>query len=228
MPETCSSEPAIIVMAKAPRPGEVKTRLCPPLTPEQAADLAARFASDAAAKAANTGAAVVIAYAPDEGRALLEPLLPPASAWLPQTGADLGSRMQRAMEDAHTLGYGPLLVIGTDSPTLPPEFLSNAIALLSSDSADAVFGPTEDGGFYLVGSSAPIPGLFNDVAWSTPTALADTLRNAVTLGLAVEMLPAWYDVDTPEDLARLRAELLEDSAMGVIASQTAKWLRRVP
>ena len=184
-------------MVKAPRAGKVKTRLCPPLTPEEAAELASQFAADAVANAVTAGASPIVAYSPDDGRELLEPLLPPGQRWIPQRGASLGDRMQRAMEEARALGRGPLVIIGTDSPTLPTGTLKTAIALVSTGSADAVFGPTEDGGYYLAGARDPIPGLFADVAWSTPSALADTLRNVASLKLTVELLPMWYDVDTP-------------------------------
>ena len=212
-------------MVKAPRAGEVKTRLCPPLTPQEAAGLASRFALDTVANSAGAGAAVLIAYSPEDGREALDLLLPPGVRRIPQRGASLGARMQCAMEDARAVGYGPLVIIGTDSPTLPSGILHTAITILSTGSSDAVFGPTEDGGYYLAGTRLPIRGLFDSVAWSTPRALTDTLRNATALNLVVELLPAWYDVDTPEDLVRLRAEFKMDTAARERAPQTFEWLR---
>ncbi len=211
-------------MVKAPRAGAVKTRLCPPLSPTEGAGLAACFALDTVANAEQAGAAVLVAYAPDDGLDDLAALRPSVARWVRQRGASLGMRMHHALEDAHAMGYGPLLIIGTDSPTLPLGMLRIAFATLSAGSADAVFGPTEDGGYYLAGMRRPIPGLFDDVAWSTDRALADTLRNAAALSLAVELLPSWYDVDDPDDLGRLRDELLTAAARAR-APQTNRWLQ---
>ena len=194
--------PVIVVMVKAPVPGTVKTRLR--LPPEGAAALAAAFACDVVQNA-RALADVLLAYAPAEGRALLEPLLPPDLRWTSQRGGGLGERLAGVMADAAALGFGPLLVVGTDSPTLPASSFTQALALLAD--TDVVLGPTEDGGFYLLGTHRPLSQLFDAVAWSTAEVLAQTAENARLLGLSLAFLPPWYDVDTPEDLSRLRREL---------------------
>ena len=199
-------------MAKAPRAGQVKTRLCPPLTADRAAALAGCFARDTAHKALALGYPVFVAYAPADGRAMLEPLLPPGLLWLPQRGDNLGTRIQAAFDDVDAQGFSPLLMLGTDSPTLPPAFLKDARTILSEARADVVLGPADDGGYYLFGLRQPAPGLLEGVAWSTPRALADTRRNAKRLGLRVALLPRWYDVDTAADLQRLRTEFETDTA----------------
>lgn len=196
------SRPAVIVMVKAPVPGTVKTRLL--LPPEDAAALASAFAADAVQNA-RAVAEVLIAYAPDNGRAILEPLLASDLHWTPQRGRGLGERLAGAMADAAALGLGPLLVIGTDSPTLPPAYLTQTLTLLAE--TDVVLGPTEDGGFYLLGTHRPQPELFENVAWSTAEVLAQTAENARAHGHTVSFLPPWYDIDTPEDLERLRREM---------------------
>lgn len=211
-------------MAKAPVPGQVKTRLCPPLSPEQAAELAACMAQDTVANAQRVTADALIAYAPEDGSATLGPMLLAGLLWTLQRGADLGERMQAAMEDAACLGYSPLVLIGTDSPTMPHARLTKAILLLCSRQADMAICPTEDGGFSLIGLREPVPGLFADVAWSTPTALADTARSADRLGLRIARLPEGYDIDTPEDLERLRAELRSDREARLRAPHTCRWL----
>lgn len=230
------SRPAVIVMAKAPRAGEAKTRLAPPLTDEQAARLAACLFADTVALALDAGAAVVVAYAPADGRASLEKALRLTSIeeasgelfWLEQRGEGLGERLDGVVARAFAGGFGPLLLVGADSPTLPPSFLTNALAELADGRADVALGGTDDGGYYAVGLRAPAPGIFDTVEWSTPRAYAQTARNAARLSLRLCELPRWYDVDTPADLARLRTELSRDEAARRRAPSTYEWLNAHP
>jgi len=225
--------PAIIVMAKAPRPGEAKTRLTPPLTSEAAASLAACLFADTVALALGVGAAVVVAYAPADGRAPLEESLFAASGeespgrvlWIEQRGEGLGERLDGVVARASSRGFGPLLLVGADSPTLPPAFLAAALEGLGRGRADVALGAAEDGGYYAVGVRRPVQGLFDSVEWSTPRAYAQTARNALRLNLRLSELPPWYDVDAPADLARLRAELDADEAARGRAPATSAWLR---
>ncbi|HWS85702.1 MAG TPA: TIGR04282 family arsenosugar biosynthesis glycosyltransferase [Pyrinomonadaceae bacterium] len=227
------STPAIIVMAKAPRAGEAKTRLAPPLTPEGAARLAACLFADTVSSALGAGAAVVVAYAPADGRAALEEALRLTLTeeaagglhWLEQCGGDLGERLEGVAGRAFEEGFGPLLFVGADSPTLPPSCLAAALEMFRRGRADVALGPTEDGGYYAVGMQEPAAGLFDSVEWSTPRAYDQTARNADRLGLRVLELPPWYDVDTPADLERLRAELSTDEAARRLAPATCEWLR---
>jgi rSAM/selenodomain-associated transferase 1 len=218
-------KPVVIVMAKAPRAGTVKTRLSPPLAAEDAASLAACFARDVVANALSLPYPVLVAFVPDDGRAMLTELLPADLLWARQSGDTLGDRMQSALESASALGFSPLVMIGTDSPTLPSSHLERSIEILSADLADLVLGPAEDGGYYLIGIRKPIRGLFNTVAWSTPQALADTLHNAAELSLRVARLPVWYDVDTPADLDRLALDLRSNTAARKCAPRTYGWFR---
>ncbi|MDT7778920.1 MAG: uncharacterized protein QOC99_1432 [Acidobacteriota bacterium] len=235
------SHPAVIVMAKAPRAGEAKTRLVPPLTPSEAAELAACFFSDAVSLARSLTPAhgstveavvkvtveTVVAYAPPEGRAVLEDTLRGAGVlWLEQEGTDLGARLSSIIVRASALDLGPLVLIGADSPTLPPGFLTPALDALARGTADIALGPAEDGGFYAVALRSPVPGLFERVEWSTPRAYVQTARNAARLGLRLLELPRWYDVDTPADLLRLAAELSADEDARRRAPATYEWLRR--
>jgi rSAM/selenodomain-associated transferase 1 len=228
------SNPAIIVMAKAPRAGEAKTRLTPPLTSEEAASLAACLFADTVALALGAGTAVVVAYAPADGRAPLEERLfaalgeesPDRVLWIEQRGEGLGERLDGVVARASSWGLDPLLLVGADSPTLPPTFLASALEELAGARADVALGATEDGGYYAVGMREPAAGLFDSVEWSTPRAYAQTARNAARLGLRLLELPPWYDVDTPADLARLRAELDADEGARGRAPSTCEWLRR--
>jgi rSAM/selenodomain-associated transferase 1 len=204
-----SLDPAVglAVLAKAPRAGAVKTRLCPPLRPPEAAELARCFLLDAVHRVgAVAGTRPVIAYAPPEARGEFERLAP-GFALLAQRGDDLGARQSRLLTDVLALGHAAALVMGTDAPTLPRECLDEAVSLVMAPDVDLVLGPTDDGGYYLVGLRVPCPALFEDMPWSTSAVLSRTLERAQRLGLRVACLPAWFDIDTKADLERLAAEL---------------------
>jgi uncharacterized protein len=197
----------LAVMAKAPRAGAVKTRLCPPLRPPEAAELARCFLLDAVDRVGTVaGARPVLAYAPAEARGEFESLAP-GFALLAQQGDDLGARQSRLLAEVLALGHEAALVMGTDVPTLPPECLDEAVSLVMAPDVDVVLGPTDDGGYYLVGLRVPCPALFEDMPWSTSAVLSRTLERAQRLGLRVACIPAWFDVDTKADLERLAAEL---------------------
>lgn len=227
------SRPAVIIMAKAPRAGEAKTRLAPPLTHAEAARLAASLFADTVSLALGVGAAVMVAYAPTDGRPSLAEVLRVSLRegilsnvlWLEQRGEDLGERLAGVVERAFAEGFGPLLLVGADSPTLPPAFLTSALEELARGHADVALGATEDGGYYAVALRKPAAGLFDSIEWSTPRAYAQTARNVARLGLRLLELPLWYDVDTPADLARLRAELSNDEGARRRAPSTCEWLR---
>ena len=215
-----------VLMVKAPRAGAVKTRLVPPLSAEGAAALAGCLARDTLACVRSVVPEAVVAYAPSDGRAQLEALLAADSLlWLEQRGEGLGERIERAAAHAAALGRGPVIVVGADSPTLPPAFVADAAASLAAGESDVALGPTEDGGYYLVGLRRPARGLFRNVAWSTPLAYRQTAENAARLGLRLLQLPRWYDVDTPADLLRLRDELDADAQARTRAPHTYRWLR---
>jgi uncharacterized protein len=218
---------AVIIMAKAPRAGEAKTRLSPPLSPRECAALAACLFADVAAWAREIAPALCVAYAPAGGRAALEALLPEqsVSCWLEQRGHHLGERLAHATGALFARGFGPVAVIGTDSPTLPPEYPAEALSALGRGGADLALGPAEDGGYYLLALSRPAPGLFEGVEWSTPRAYEQTARNGARLSLRLAEMPGWYDVDTPADLLRLRRELFTDAAARRRAPATFRWLR---
>jgi rSAM/selenodomain-associated transferase 1 len=218
--------PVCIVMVKAPRAGAVKTRLVPPLAREEAASLAASFARDTVAAVRRVVRDVVVAYAPDDGRGTLEALFKDEGLlWFAQRGEDLGARIESAASYAFARGQGPVIIVGTDSPTLPPTFVERAVASLSKAEADVALGPTEDGGYYLVGLRQTFGDLFRNVEWSTPRVYRQTAGNASRLGLRVLELPRWYDVDTRADLLRLRDELLSDEEARTRAPSTREWLR---
>lgn len=191
-------------MAKAPVPGTTKTRLC--LPPERAALLQAALIADTTEKASALGSTAV-AGTPDDALALIEPLLPEEARLFAQRGKDLGERMLDAASRLFGEGPEPILILGTDAPTLPPgEILDAAHALRTHD---ACITGSDDGGYVLLGLGGPYEALFQGIRWSTATVYRETMKRASRAGLSLYEGRPHYDVDTPEDLNRLRRELLE-------------------
>jgi rSAM/selenodomain-associated transferase 1 len=197
--------PCLAVFAKLPRPGEVKTRLCPPLSPRRAAALATAFLRDTLLLAEQlAGWERVLAYAPWDARQAMAALAP---GWrlLAQQGPDLGARLDCAIGRLFARGADRVIVIGSDSPQLPPARFEEAAAALQR--SDAVLGPTEDGGFHLLGLRRWQTGMLAGVRWSTEHAAADTLARLGGLGLTSELLPPDCDVDDIDGLVRLAGDL---------------------
>ncbi|HEY7140437.1 MAG TPA: TIGR04282 family arsenosugar biosynthesis glycosyltransferase [Methylomirabilota bacterium] len=191
-------------MAKVPIAGEVKTRLCPPLRPDQAAELARCFLEDRVEQlGALPGSDRLVAFTPPEREPELRRLLPAGLRLLPQAGADLGARMEQILSTLLAEGYAGAIAVGTDTPTLPTAYLEQACVALRRDAADVILGPSEDGGYYLVGLRTPAPELFVSMPWSAATVCAETLARARAGGRRVLVLPRWFDVDRAADLARL-------------------------
>src|SRR5215470_13693974 len=198
---------AVAIMAKAPRAGEVKTRLCPPLSLADAAELYSRFLLDKIDQVRSLKAtSLAIAYAPAEARAFFEKVAP-GFVLVDQRGADLGERLANSLGELLDGGYRGVLAIDSDTPTLPLGFLQQAIDLVMRPEIDVVLGPTEDGGYYLIGLRTVHRELFEAMAWSTNQVLGETVRRSDAKGLRVAYLPVWYDIDTPDDLVRLQAAL---------------------
>ena len=203
---------ALAIMAKAPRAGEVKTRLVPPLTHAEAAALSSCLLRDTAecvsGVAARVGADTVAVYTPAGTERVFDSLLPEGFSLLTQRGTHLGERLLHAVEDLLQLGYGSVCLINSDAPTLPRALLEAAVAALGRPGERVVIGPADDGGYYLIGLKRAHSRLFADVEWSTDRVCSQTVGRAAEIGLAVELLPAWYDVDDAETLRRLCDELL--------------------
>jgi len=194
-------------MAKAPSAGEVKTRLCPPLSLADAAELYRSFLLDKIEQVRSLGtASLAIAYTPAEARAFFAEVAP-GYVLVQQQGADLGDRLANSLGELLDQGHRGALAIDSDTPTLPLGFLQRALDLVVTPEIDVVLGPTEDGGYYLIGLRAVHRELFEAMAWSTGQVLPETIRRADAKGLRVACLPPWYDIDTPDDLARLRMAL---------------------
>ena len=212
-------------MAKVPTPGASKTRLIPALGADGAAELSSCFLRDAIELGVSTtalvaGLDVFVAGSPPGQRAFFETLATDLGH-VDQSGEDLSERLDHVLADRLMAGYDQVVSINSDSPTLQASYLAEAFNCLDDPSIDVVFGPADDGGYYLIGCRRHHPSLVQDVAMSTPTVLSDSLAVADRLGLKVALLDSWYDVDEPADLERLRAEIAE----GVVCGRhTARFL----
>ncbi len=215
---------AVAIMAKAPQPGEVKTRLCPPLSQMEAAELYRCFLVDKIAQV-NTlqRAAPVVSYSPAHAKPWFEDFAPAHFMLIAQHGDDLGARLLFTFDQLFRQGYTQVVVIDSDTPTLPTAYLEHALMLLSTGDNDVVLGPTEDGGYYLIGLHQVHRELFERMPWSTSRVLPETRRRSEQRGLTVAYTEYWYDIDTPEDLARLRASL--DQIQDGLARQTRQFLQ---
>jgi rSAM/selenodomain-associated transferase 1 len=206
----------IAVMAKAPRPGHSKTRLCPPLQPHQAASLSAAFLRDTTenlrAAAETIAIARYAAYAPLGTEAGLAPHLAADTPLILADGSGtvtpgvegFGRCLLDATMGVFAHGHTSACVLSSDTPNLPTSYLITAATLLSEeDERRVVLGACEDGGYYLLGMNAPHPGLFTDIAWSTETVADATRARARLLGLDLIELPPWYDIDDAGALDQL-------------------------
>jgi hypothetical protein len=203
---------AVGIMCKTPEPGKSKTRLSPPLRPEECAGLSACFIRDLSQTIARlaedgdvTGYAV---YTPVGSEEALQRLLPAGFELMPQVEGDFGVRLFQGARDLLSAGHDGVLLVNSDSPTLPLPILRAAVdAVRQAD--NVVLSPALDGGYTLIGLSKPHRRLFEDISWSTSTVYRRTLDRAREIGLPVADVPSWYDVD---DAASLR--MLEDELSG--------------
>lgn len=216
-PRVTRNSCALGIMAKAPQVGAVKTRLVPPLTHDEAARLSRCFIRDSAANiatVASDGASpldAIAVYTPIGAESELAGLLPERFALLAQRGRSLGERLSNATRDLVTLGYKTLCLVNADSPTLPPATVASAVIALSYPGDRVVLGPARDGGYYLIGLKQAHHRLFDAIDWSTSKVLAQTVDRAAELGLEVELLPEWYDVDSTAELGLLCEELFSSN-----------------
>lgn len=200
---------ALIVVAKKPIPGFTKTRLCPPFTPEDAAEFYRCLMLDTLALAARLDAADhTVAYTPANAHVYFKELVPNNFQLVPQQGAGLGERLAHALDHHFQLGYQRVVIMNSDGPTLPLECLEESFSGL--DGADITLGLGHDGGYYLIGMKRLHVELFRGIAWSTDQVIPQTLDICRRQGLAVHCLPEWYDVDVEADLDRLRTDLAQN------------------
>jgi uncharacterized protein len=242
---------ALAVMTKAPQAGRVKTRLVPPLTAEEAAELNKCFLRDTAAaisiacscrpagdegktdfkredcashSEAATAACGIAVYTPVGAESAYTDILPADFFLLPQRGDKFGERLHFAVEDLFKCGFDSVCLIDSDSPTVPAENFAEAVELLSTSADRVVLGPSDDGGYYLVGVKNPHRRLFEQIDWSTERVLNQTMQRATEIGLEVKLLPTGYDVDDDANLRRLCNELLAEQRDDSVARNTRQFL----
>lgn len=195
----------ILIFAKAPLPGKVKTRLTPPLNPVQAAELHQKLLTRTLKMATQTALAPVSLYcSPDQQH----PFFVRCQQTYPidlaqQIGDDLGARMQHGIETV--LQHSRIaIVIGSDCPEMNQRYLEEAIQRLRSGS-DVVLGPATDGGYVLIGMKQIHPQLFSDIEWGSDTVLGQTMERIMQAGLQLSLLESMQDIDRPEDLQHIKA-----------------------
>jgi rSAM/selenodomain-associated transferase 1 len=198
---------ALVIVGKAPTPGRSKTRLVPPLHAQQAADLARAFLLDTVGLGLRLGweRVTVVHPATAADSSGLAALLPHGVQRRPQHGTGLGDALAGAFATHLREGFERVVLIGSDTPNLPPSLVNAACDALDQD--DMSIGPCADGGWYLLGLRRMCAQVFENVAWSTAAVYAQTLERAAEARLCVQPVPSWYDVDNAEDLWRLHVDL---------------------
>jgi uncharacterized protein len=233
---------ALAVMTKAPQAGQVKTRLVPPLTSEEAAELNKCFLRDTAAAISNacsrrslgdahaahseaaTTACGIAVYTPVGAESAYNDILPAGFSLLPQRGDKFGERLYLAIEDLFKCGFESVCLIDSDSPTVPADNFAEAVELLSTSEDRVVLGPSDDGGYYLIGVKKPHRHLFEQIDWSTERVFKQTIQRATEIGLEVKLLPSGYDIDDGASLRRLCEELLGGQGDDSVAPNTRIFL----
>jgi rSAM/selenodomain-associated transferase 1 len=214
----------VAVMARAPS-SNGKSRLIRDLGTSDETGLRAALLRDTLESISALEGGKAVLYIPPEGEAELRALTPFPATFLPQRGATLGDRMLHGIGDLLIAGFDRVVLIGSDLPTLPAAHVTAALDILKRRPDAVVLGPAEDGGYYLIGLTQPRPELFPQIPWGTPSVLQRTCDAADALGIPVERLPGWYDVDSISDLRRVwhAAE-----APNGAARHTQAWLAAAP
>jgi hypothetical protein len=195
----------ILFFVKSPVAGKVKTRLAAEIGEDAALGLYKCFVEDLLSILENIDSEFRLCFHPTDAMSQMQQWLGDRHSYIPQKGNDLGEKMKNAFEVAFDEGFAKVVIIGSDIPDLPEEFLRQAFDRL--DSFDAVIGPSSDGGYYLIGFSSDsfLTEAFDDIAWSTPKVCDQTRSKLKSHGLTVHLLPQWHDMDTREDLQDLIA-----------------------
>jgi len=193
-------------MAKEPKVGSTKTRLCPPLSPDEAAKFYEVLLWDTINMISGIkDIDLAIGLTPPESTDYFKRIAPTAAHLIPVTCATIGECLGLVLDKLLKMGYANVIALNSDGPSLPPAYIQKAIESLEQH--DLVLGPAEDGGYYLIGCKQHHANLFTGINWSTNQVLTQTITKADELDLTVSQLPAWYDVDTSRDIQRLREEL---------------------
>ncbi|MBM4068544.1 MAG: glycosyltransferase [Planctomycetes bacterium] len=215
------------VFAKEPRPGQVKTRLAAALSPDGAAHVADAFLRDTLRRMAAVRAERFLVFSPTSAAAYFQSLAADCYALAPQGDGDLGQRLQRFVDGRLDSGSRHVVVIGTDSPTLPTAFVDQAFDEL--DRADVVLGPATDGGYYLIGLRRSSAVIFQGIDWGAAAVLAQTIAR-LPRECRLSLLPPWYDIDSETDWEMLRGHVAAIRRAGgdPLIPDTERLLSRLP
>ena len=218
----------LVLFAKPPEAGKVKTRLASGLGESAAVHLYRSFLHDSLAlterwcqtKVAADYNRRVVLYASEEDPFFRDLVQTSGVQLAVQEGEDLGERMAHCLETEFAHGAKAVCIIGADTPALPLAYLNEAFRALHWE--DVVLGPTFDGGYWLVGAQQRVPEIFTGILWSSNSVMKDSVQKAIEEGYRLQILPFWYDIDTAEDLATLRWQLLHaESQKREICAATA-------
>lgn len=217
-------------MSKEPRAGQVKTRLTPPLTQQEAAALHRCFLCDTAGVISEAirnmgGVQGMAVYTPAGSENTFKTILPHHFSLVLQRGETLGARLIAAAEDIFALGFASICLIGSDSPTVPANVYHQAVQWLADSEDTLVLGPSDDGGYYLIGLKRMHRHVFEEIDWGSVSVFDQTLERAKEIGVQVKLLPTWYDVDDHATLRRLCDELLADKAESHAATETKAFIQ---
>ncbi len=203
---------AVILFARDPVLGKVKTRLSPFLKDETILELYTCFLFDSLNKIRQIeNADLFVGVSPSSESGFFSAMPETGIRLFIQNGNDLGDKMRQAIQDRFAEGYEKVVVIGSDSPSLPVAYIKRA---LGSDKR-LVLGPSTDGGYYLIGMHGEMVEVFDGVSWGTENVLQETCERLVGSGAELELLPVWYDIDSPEDLKffKTHLQLLEQAGL---------------
>lgn len=218
-------ERAVVVMARAPKAGTVKTRLCPPLTVEEAAVFYECLLHDSLRKLGSSAAwDLWIAYTPGS-RGYFQGYRKLFFRLLQQRGGSLGARMHALFRDLFDLKYRSVILLGSDIPGITIAAIDQACQQLAVGDRNVVLGPADDGGYYLIGLTEPCDALFRNIAWSTADVLEQTLAQVTEQGLRVSTVQSTYDVDRASDLERLWVDVRNSNSLQLNIPRTYQWLR---
>lgn len=218
---------ALLIFAKAPLPGEVKTRLITDLTKEEAARLYEAFIYDILNSTSRIGAERFLFCHPAIDHTFFQGISNDMGIRLmEQKGRDLGERMENAMSLLFGYGFNRVIIIGADSPTLPIEYIEEGFKGLIG--YQIVIGPSIDGGYYLIGARDSVPSIFDGIPWGTKMVFRMTLEKGASVGSGLYILPFWYDIDTIDDLSLMFSHVryLNRNGEG-IAEETMKLLGKM-
>jgi rSAM/selenodomain-associated transferase 1 len=200
-------------LAKWPLPGAVKTRLAAATSAPWAARVAEAFLLDQVERLTGVAVRRVLAFAPATAEKSFADLVGDRYALLPQAAGNLGDRMASFIAAQLQAGAERVVLLGTDSPTVPLTFVEQAFQELAE--ADVVLGPATDGGYYLIGCAQRLPPLFEHVTWSSSCVLAQTIAGLADPARRLALLPPWYDVDTLDDWRMLQGHVRAQRRAGL-------------